>query len=482
MSGAFMFITRVPARIGFATFLLVLLGFPASGLSQAIKASVRVVPFGSPAGLTHLFKFDFVQGPGQAVTFPSLTLTQTSTGPQLSNLALALPEVTIGSTAVTSRFGDQGLPRAFASSPLLGASVKRPMRGLSFSTAGRTPWTVSVGQLEPGSDALAPSSGGPAVVALATTLTRTERVSFTPRLLVPVGAEGAGRTNIGTAMRAELSPHISVHSDLGAADAPRAGWAPLASAGLVGRWTGTEIETSVLRGTPSAGTEGPAIVGSVDRELARGLVRPLPGLTVSGLASWSRPASAERVADTTLGSVGVVFDRLPYGQLAATRQRELTSGKGVETTRLEWRHTSVGGFIVRYTEKHALHRDTPETDHGAKLVEVDLPSLVSQHPGSRLNLRAALSAESAAGSATVGSRLSGRFKVLDELAIGGETEWGLSPGGQHQPLRALRLTSDVEVMEHTAVQLMYTYRAGMPSSFGRAFEARISRSFDVFAR
>jgi hypothetical protein len=468
----------VRTRIVSATLVLVLLGFPTAGLSQQVKVSFRVAPFGS-ASLTHLFRVDLFDTPERpGVTFPSLTLTKSSAGPEVSNLALTLPDMMIGSTAVASRIGDQGLPRTFVSSPLSGPFMTRQMRGLSFSTAGATPWSLSVGQLD-AADASA-SSDGPAVMALAVSLARTERISFAPRLLVPIGSEGAGRTTVGTGMRAKLNPHLSFVSDVGAADLSQEGWAPVASAGFVGHWARTEIETSVLRGAPAHDTQGAGMVRSLDRELARGQVRPLSGLTISGLASWSRPASMSDVPDTTLGSVGVAFDRLPYGQLAASRQRELTAGQAVDITRLEWHHTAVGGFVVRYTERQTTDRDTLESPQASKLVEVDLPSPVPQHPGSRLNFRAGLSANPSSETPAIRSRLSSRFAVFDDLALAAETELALQSGDGHQPLRTLRLTTDLALMRNTALQFLYTYQAGTPFSFDRAFEARVSRSFSIF--
>ena len=94
--------------------------------------------------------------------------------------------MTINQTAVTSRLGDQQLPSAFLASPLSGRSVRAPMRGLSFSTAGATPWTLSVGHLDTASYAGTPEADTPSVVALAVTLAPHRRLSVAPRLLVPV--------------------------------------------------------------------------------------------------------------------------------------------------------------------------------------------------------------------------------------------------------------------------------------------------------
>jgi len=357
--------------------------------------------------------------------------------------------------------------------------MKKPMRGMSFSTAGATPWTVAIGQLNSGSGAL--SSATPSVAALAVSLAPQKGLSVAPRLLVPVGAPDAGQTSIGTAFRAKVNPHISLVSDVGAADTARTGWAPLASAAVSGQWAGTEVETSVLRGAPSQGTTGPAIVGTVDREVARGRLQPLPGLTISAGASWSRPAKLADTSDTKVGSVGVAYEHLPYGNIMATRQTELTSQQALEITRVEWRHAAAGGLTLRYTTTHTTSDATAGTDAASKqLVEVDLPRLSPQRTGGRLNLRAALTASPSAATPAIGSRVSGRVGVYDEIALLGETELGLAGSDGGQLLRALRLTTDVPILPDTSVQLLYTYRAGTPFSFDRSFEARVSRTINLF--
>jgi hypothetical protein len=466
--------------VAFALLLMVLIALPAPVLAQRAKVSFRIAPFGSP-NLSPLFKIDVVEPVSRGgVVVPSFTLTDTKTGPEFTNISLLFPDVALGTTAVASRLGDQPLPSTFVSSPLSGTSVKKPMRGVSFSTAGATPWTFLVGQLNTGSGAPGLSSGAPAVAALALSLAPDKRMSVAPRLLVPVGARETGQTSIGTSIRAKVSPHISVVSDVAAAATARTGWAPLASAGVSGRWAGTEVETSVLRGAPSHGTTGPAIFGTLDREVARGRLQPLPGLTISGFASRSRPANIADASDTKVGSFGVAYERLPYGNLMATRQTELTSQQALEITRVEWRHAAAGGLTLRYTETRATHADAPATDSASKLVEVDLPRLTPQRAGGRLNLRAALTANSSAATPGIGSKLSGRVGVYDEIALFGETELGLAGRDGGQFLRALRVTTDVPVVQDTSIQLLYTYRSGTPFSFDRAFEARVSRTINLF--
>ncbi len=443
--------------------------------------SFRVAPLGS-LSTSPLFAVNIVDAPtARGVTFPSLTLTDTASGPQLTNLALVLPVMTIKQTAVTSRLGDQQLPQTFLSSPLSGGSVHAPMRGVSFSTAGATPWTLSIGQLDAASYMGVPTLSAPSLMALAVRLAPHKRVSVAPRLLVPVRARGGWRTSIGTTVRADVMPHVALISDVGVADGQNAGWAPLASAGLLGHWNGTEIETSVLRGAPSLVAEDAAIIGSLDRELAQAKIRPMSGLTVSGVVSRSRPSSAAHAANTTLGSVGAAYD-LPFGQVAATREHQLTASESWDTTRIEWRPQAWRNITVRYTDRRDANPDSSGTDQDSRLVEVDIAALTPRHLGGRLNLQASLAADPYADGAPVSSRVSGRIAVFDNVALRGESEMEVARPDGGQLWRALRLTTDLAIRRDTALHLLYTYRPEIPFSMGRAFEARISRTITFSSR
>jgi hypothetical protein len=181
-----------------------------------------------------------------------------------------------------------------------------------------------------------------------------------------------------------------------------------------------------------------------------------------------------------MGSVGFVYDRLPFGQLLATRQREFTSSMDVATTRVEWRHAPLGGFTVRYIETRATNADASPNDQASKLVELDLPSLTSRRPDSRLDLRAGLSGDASSTNPALSSKLQGKFAVFDAVALGGETELALAHG-DGQLLRALRLTTEVAVMRDTGIRLLYTYGTGALSYLGQGFEARVTRTFSLFA-
>ena len=457
--------------VGWAALALVL-SFARASPAQEAQISFRSTPF-SGASATPLFKVDIVESPKRATAaLPSVTIVETPLGPRMSNVALKLPPITLGGTAIASQIGDQRLPRSFSSSPWAGTVVKRPMRGLSFSTASTTAVSVLVGQLD---DTSRPpqSSATPGVVALAIGVTPIKEFSVAPRALVPMNS--TTQTSVGTAIRAEVSPHVSFVTDVGAAGTTPHGWDPLAAAGVIGHWSGVELETNLLRGAAPVGTSGIATVGSLDREIVRGLVRSIPGVTISTQASWSRPASAPATTDTTVRSIGVTYDRLPIGALTTRRQDEDSSWQAA-TTSIEWRRKPTDGIVVRYTEREQTLRDRLQPTVVSKQVELELPAWIERDVRNRLDVHAVLTDSSMLGTPSVSSKLSGRFDVIGDVGVTGDTEIGISRSGP--TLRELRVASKVPVLERTAVQLVYTYQGRGPYALfeNQSFEARLLRS------
>jgi hypothetical protein len=391
----------------------------------------------------------------------------------MSNVALKLPPVTLGDMAIASQIGDQRLPRSFSSSPWAGGAVTRPMRGLSFSTAGTTPVSVMVGELDATSRP-PQSSDTPGVVAAAMSVTPVKQFSVAPRALVPMNSKT--QTSMGTAIRAEVSRHVSFVTDVGAAGTTQQGWDPLAAAGVIGHWRGAELETNVLRGASPIDPSDIATVRSLDREVVRGVVRSIPGMTISTRASWSRPASAPTSADTTVGSVGVAYDRLPIGMLTATYQDEDSSLQQTDTASVEWRPKPVGGIVVRYTEREQTPHDRLQSAVVSKQVELELPGWIERDVRNRVDVSAVLTENPMSGPPTLSSRLSGRFDVVGDVGVYADTEVGITSSGPS--LRALYLTSKVPVLDRTSVQLVYTYQARGPYTLYdyQSFEARLSRS------
>jgi hypothetical protein len=460
-------------RVGCAALAL-LLGVAHATAAQEAQVWFGAAPLSAPRAIP-VFKLDVVESPKQSApaAVPSVTVVETPLGPRMSNLALNLPPITLADTVVAWKLGDQTLPRTFSSSPWAGDAVRRPMRGVSFSTAGTKPVSFLFGQLDPSSRQA--SSNTPDLVALAIGVTSSKELSITPRALVPVGSKTAHST-VGTAVRADVSQHVSLVSDVGAAGTTQHGWDPLAAAGVVGHWRGAEVETNLLRGTPPVSTSTVATVGSLDREVVRGLVRSIPGMTISAQASWSRPASASASSETAVSSIGVAYDRLPVGVLTATRQDQDSSRQETATTSIEWKRKPAGGIVVRYTERGQKLRDHLQPTMASKQVELELPGWIKRDLRNRLDVHAVLTEGPMSGTPTVSSKLSARFGIIGEVGVTGDTEIGISRSGPM--LRELRVASKVPVLERTAVQLVYTYQGRGPYALweNQSFEARLLRS------
>jgi hypothetical protein len=462
-------------RVGCAV-LAHLLSFAHASAAQEAQVWLGTAPSSAPSA-TPVFRLDVVQSPKRpAPAMPSVTVVETPLGPRMSNLALKLPSITIADRSVASQLGDQTLPRTFSSSPWAGNAVKRPMRGLSLSTDGTTPVTFLFGQLDP-TLRQPTSNNAPGVVALAMGVSSSKGLSVTPRALAPVGSKTA-QSSVGTAIRADVSQHVSLVSDVGAA-ATTHGWDPLAAAGVVGHWSGAEVGTNLLRGTSPVDTPNVATVGSLDREILRGVVRSIPGMTISTQVSWSRPASAPTSTDTAARSIGVAYDRLPTGVLTATRQDEDSSRQQTATTSIEWRRKPVGGIAVRYTEWEQTLRDRVQPTVVSKQVELELPGWIERDFRNRLDVHAVLTESPTLGTPTVSSKLSARFDIIGDVGVSGDTEIGISRSGPM--LRELRVASKVPVLERTAVQLVYTYQGRGPYALSenQSFEARLLRSAPI---
>ena len=450
---------------------------PVLATAQEANMSTTVASLGSGTA-TSLINFDAVKpkpATDRGLALPSLTLTDDGSGPRVRSLVLELPDLDLGDVAVASRLGDQPLPAVFRAAPLAGSALASPMRGLTFTTTGTAPLSLSFGQM-----GTVPATGtpAPALAAAAVSFTPNTRLSVTPQVLIPVGSPGA-QTSVGTAIQANVVGNLALVTDVGVAGTADTAWAPLASARLVGQWPRAGIETSVLRGAAAPRTEtDTAFVSSRDREAAQAQVQPLPGLTLVALTSSSRPAADPDADDTTLGSLRIAYDGLPTGQLATVRQRETTASRESDITSLEWRQRGLGRMAVRYVQQRASDSALDGVDEASSRVEVDLPALAPRCAG-RLDLRAALTAGSSSLTGPgLNSRVSGRVGLIDDAALTGETELGIT-GGDGQVLRALRVTTDMPVVPTTRLQLSYTYRAGAQFPLGQVFEARILRRLNL---
>jgi hypothetical protein len=408
----------------------------------------------------------------RGLALPSLSFVDDGSGPRVRSLMLELPDLDLGGISVASRLGDQRLPAVFRGSALAGPALASPLRGVTLTTTGRAPLSLSFEQM------LVPTTGAlptsPAFAAAAVSFTPNSRLSVTPQILIPSGSPDA-QTSVGTAIQAKVVGNISMVTDVGMAGTADTSWTPLASARLVGQWPRAGIETMVLRGAAAPPTAGnTALVSSRDREAAQLQVQPFPGLTLATLTSVSRPSSDPAGDDTTLGSLRIAYDGLRSGQVAAVQQREATASRESDITSLEWRQRGTGRMAVRYVYQSASDSALVEANRNSSRVEVDLPVLAHK-PAGCLDLRAALTAGSISPTDSgVSSRVSGRLALIDNAALTGETELGLT-GRDGQVLRGLRVTTEMPVVPATRLQLSYTYRTGTDFPLGQVFEARILR-------
>jgi hypothetical protein len=459
-----------------AASVLYALAFAVVATAQEANMSTTVASLGSGTVASRI-SFNAVKprpATDRGLALPVLTLIDDGSGPRVTSLVLELPVLDLEEASIASRLGDQSLPAVFRAGPLAGSALASPIRGLTFTTTGAAPLSLSVGQMGTGTRA----PGSPALAGAAVSLSPSTRLSLTPHVLIPGGSPEAQRT-VGTAIQANVAGNIALVTDVGMAGTAATPWAPLASARIVGRWARAGIETSVLRGgaTPRAGADEP-FVSPRDREAVQAQVQPLAGLTLAALTSSSRPAADPGADGTTQGSLRIAYDGLPTGQLAAVRQRETTAAREADVTSLEWRHRALGRLAVRYVHRHESDSALEGADEASSRVEVDLPALAPRRAG-RLNLRAALTAgTSSEADTSVNSRVSGRLGLLDEAVLTGETELGLA-GGDGRMLRALRVTTEMPVVPATRLQLSYSYRAGAQFRLGQMFEARILRRLRV---
>ena len=188
------------------------------------------------------------------------------------------------------------------------------------------------------------------------------------------------------------------------------------------------------------------------------------------------PTTSDLTGDTTAGSIGVAYDRLPIGVLTATRHDMHNSLQQTDTTSIEWRPRPVGGIVVRYTEREQTPHDPLQSAVVSKQVELDLPGWIERDFRNRVDVRAVLTENPMPGTPTLSSRLSARFDVVGDVGLSSDTELGITSSGPS--LRAVRLVSKVPVRDRTAVQLVYTYQARGPYTLydNQSFEARLSRS------
>jgi hypothetical protein len=404
---------------------------------------------------------------------PRLMLTNTDAGPRLTNIAWLFPTVSLVNTPVTPQFGDLHLAHAFQSP--LSDGARPTIRGMNFSVAGSAPWSVSVGQLSGGSPAPLFSPEGSGVLALSGNFEPLPGISVRPRSILAIHSDEGPQPVVAAAFHGDLSKHVSLLTDIGATDTAGAGWAPVSAARLTGRWARTGLETSVLRGAPLLARERTQTVRSVDRESLLGHLQLVPGMKVSGQASWSRPVATPS-AETKSGALVFAYENSEYGQLAAATEVQVSESHEVLTHRIEVRQPMRHSFAVRYVETRSTPHDAPEPSQLSRQVELETPRWAVDVEGRHADVQAVIATRAASQAETrLTSRIKGRLALSSWYGLSGETEMMLS-GSDDRTWRTLRLISDVALLRNTALQVLYAYRTGTRFTVGRSIEVRISRT------
>ena len=117
--------------------------------AQEINMSTPVASLGDGTG-TSLIKVDSVKpkpATDRGLALPSMAVIDDGSHVSLRTLVLELPDLDVGEVAVASRLGDQPLPAVFRAGPLAGSALTSSLRGLTFTTTGTTPVSLSFGQM-----------------------------------------------------------------------------------------------------------------------------------------------------------------------------------------------------------------------------------------------------------------------------------------------------------------------------------------------
>ena len=117
--------------------------------AQEVNMSTTVASLGDGTA-TSLIKVDSVKpkpATDRGLALPSMALIDDGSDVRLRTLVLELPDLDLGEVAVASRLGDQPLPAVFRAAPLAGSALTSPLRGLTFTTTGTAPVSLSFGQM-----------------------------------------------------------------------------------------------------------------------------------------------------------------------------------------------------------------------------------------------------------------------------------------------------------------------------------------------
>jgi hypothetical protein len=439
------------------------------------RVTVNLLPFGGPGQDGPFLSFDITDPLARGwFSLPTATLTATNGGAQVSNYSMALPVLKLAGASFSPRYGDQRLEIDFPARALSGMRLDaRHIRGLSLSAKHDAhAITVMVGQLRTSGTGLATV---PRVMAVTSRLALGPKLKVMPRLVMPVGSQqtpGGASPNVGTGLVADLTSHLQLLADVGAARSASRQWTPLTVVGAIGQWSRGAIEASLTRGTAGYTLLGSVPFAERDRALLRGRTQIARDVTLSALVTAARPRGG---AGAKTHGFGLEVSRFSAGVFALAHQLTAEPSRTMEQFVVSWKQSGASRTF-RLVEEHVRARSTRRADVQRRL-HVEIGAIAKPRWGVDWDSSVLVSSNQPRGVSRLGSRVRSRVKVLERVSMTGELQHGLF-GAQRAifDLRSLKLGSDVKLSSRTTVQVGYTYTPGSALPLHRSLHARLVRT------
>ena len=221
---------------------------PQQTFAQDARVTVSFLRPGGSELQAPLFSFEMLNTVSLGdLSLPAVKVVSTDSGTKVTNYTIALPVLSLGGLSVTPQYGEQNL--GLMASSLSGLKLKsQKVSGFSLSTKrGSNAFTLMLGQLSGKKTRLV---GAPSVLAFTGTLEPSARLTFAPRVVMPLGDQtrpGSAGTSVGTGVRAAVSSHVKLIGEIAGAQTKRGRWAPFMVVGSVGKWSRGSVETSLRR-------------------------------------------------------------------------------------------------------------------------------------------------------------------------------------------------------------------------------------------
>jgi hypothetical protein len=437
--------------------------------------TVNLLPLGGPGQDGPFLSFDITDPLARGgFSLPTATLTATNGGAHVSNYSMALPVLKLAGASFSPRYGDQRLEMDFPARALSGIRLDaRHIRGLALSAKSDShAVNVMLGQLRSSGTSLA---AVPRVMAVTSKLALGPKLSLTPRLVVPLGAQqtpGSASSNVGTGFLANVTSHLRFAADLSTARTASRRWAPLAVVGALGQWSRAAVEASLTRATAGYTLLGSVPFADRDRALLRGRAQVVRNVTLSASVTRARPRGG---AGAKTHELGLEVSRFSAGVFALAHQLTAEPSRTTEQFVVSWKQSGASR-TVRMVEEHVRARSTRRADVQRRL-HVEIGAIAKPRWNLDWDSSVLVSSNQRRRASRVGSRVRSRLKVLDRVSMTGELQYGLF-GAERTlfDLRSLKLGSDVKLSSRTTVQVGYTHTPGSALPLYRRLHARLVRT------